>query len=110
MDGGFVQAEWLEIGRLDDIPRRGARTVTVRGEDVAVFRTASDGVFALYDACPHKRGKLSQGIVHGESVTCPLHGWVIGLADGRAREPDEGCARTVPARLDGARVLLRVGA
>ncbi len=109
MDGGYIRAEWIDVGRLDDIPPLGARTVTVRGEDVAVFRTAGDAVFALYDSCPHKRGKLSQGIVHGESVSCPLHGWVIGLVDGRAREPDEGCARTVPVRVDGARVMLRVG-
>lgn len=109
MDGGYLRSEWVDVGLLHEIPPLGARTVTVRGEDVAVFRTASDRVFALHDACPHKRGKLSQGIVHGESVSCPLHGWVIGLADGRAREPDEGCARTVPVRVDGARVMLRVG-
>jgi nitrite reductase (NADH) small subunit len=106
MDGGFSQAAWREIGLLDDIPRLGARIVQLHGEDVAVFRTASDGVFALHDSCPHKQGRLSQGIVHGESVTCPLHNWVIGLADGRAKEPDEGCTRTIPVRLDGRRVLL----
>jgi nitrite reductase (NADH) small subunit len=106
MDGDFSQAAWREIGLLDDIPRLGARIVQLRGEDVAVFRTASDGVFALHDSCPHKQGRLSQGIVHGESVTCPLHNWVIGLADGRAKEPDEGCTRTIPVRLDGRRVLL----
>ncbi len=106
MDGDFTQAAWREIGSVDDIPRLGARIVQLRGEDVAIFRTASDGVFALHDRCPHKQGRLSQGIVHGESVTCPLHNWVIGLADGRAKEPDEGCARTIPVRLDGRRVLL----
>jgi len=106
MDGDFSQAAWREIGSVDDIPRLGARIVRLRGEDVAVFRTASDGVFALHDSCPHKQGRLSQGIVHGESVTCPLHNWVIGLADGRAKEPDEGCTRTIPVRLDGRRVLL----
>ncbi len=74
---------------------------TTPASDIAVFRTADDQVFALHDRCPHKAGKLSQGIVHGESVTCPLHNWVIGLADGQAQEPDEGCARTVPVRLDG---------
>ncbi len=65
-------------------------------------------MFALDDRCPHKAGKLSQGIVHGHSVTCPLHSWVIGLADGRAQAPDEGCTRTIPVRLDGRRILLSV--
>ncbi|MBO0710968.1 MAG: nitrite reductase small subunit NirD [Acetobacteraceae bacterium] len=106
MDDDFGRAVWCEIGSIDDIPCQGARTVRHQGGEIAVFRTASGRVFALHDSCPHKQGKLSQGIVHGQSVTCPLHGWVIHLADGRASEPDEGCARTVPVRLEGRRILL----
>ena len=108
MDGSFA-VEWRDVGSVDDIPRLGARTVASPRGDIAVFRTATDGVFALDDRCPHKAGKLSQGIVHGKSVTCPLHGWVIGLASGEAEAPDEGCVRRVPARLEGRRVLLQVG-
>jgi nitrite reductase (NADH) small subunit len=98
----------IRVGTVDDIPRLGSRVVEMRGGDVAVFRTADDRVFALADRCPHKAGKLSQGIVHGTSVTCPLHNWVIGLDDGRAKDPDEGCVRTVPVRLDGRDILLAV--
>jgi nitrite reductase (NADH) small subunit len=101
---------WRDIGVLDDIPPLRARTIVARDGDIAVFRTSDDRVFALRDACPHKGGKLSQGIVHDGFVTCPLHGWVIGLADGRAREPDEGCARRVAVRLDGARILIAMPA
>jgi nitrite reductase (NADH) small subunit len=108
MDGVFSQA-WRDVGALDDIPRQGARTVATAIGPVAVFRTLDDSVFALEDSCPHKQGKLSQGIVHGHSVTCPLHNWVIGLADGIAAAPDEGCTKTVPVRLEGRRILLAAG-
>jgi nitrite reductase (NADH) small subunit len=101
-----MAALWRDVGELADIPRLRARIVSLRGEAIAIFRTGEDRVFALYDRCPHKAGRLSQGIVHGESVTCPLHGWVIGLADGQARAPDEGCAHRVPVRLEGGRILL----
>jgi nitrite reductase (NADH) small subunit len=85
-------SNWKTICRVDDIPRLGARKVTRKsGGDIAVFRTADDKVFALLDKCPHKGGPLSQGIVFGESVACPLHNWTIGLADGCAHAPDEGC-------------------
>lgn len=100
---------WTDVGALDDIPRLRARVVTTSATDIAVFRTADDQVFALHDRCPHKAGKLSQGIVHGTSVTCPLHNWVIGLADGVAKEPDEGCARTIPVRVVDGRILLAAG-
>ena len=94
---------WVEIGTLDDIPRLGARVVRTPECDIAVFRTRDDEVFALRDACPHRGGPLSQGIVHGRHVTCPLHNWCIGLADGQACSPDEGQTRHYPVEVrDGA--------
>ena len=84
--------DWKPICRLDEIPVLGARRVArAEGLAVAVFRNAEDQVFALLDRCPHKGGPLSQGIVFGESVACPLHNWSIGLCDGVAAAPDEGC-------------------
>ena len=102
-----VREGWTDICALADIPVLGARRVArARGTPVAVFRTAQDRVFALLDRCPHKGGPLSQGIVFGDSVACPLHNWTIALADGSARAPDEGCAIGFRVRIDAGRVLL----
>ncbi len=88
-------SEWKKICLVQDIPVLGSRRVQrVKGMDVAVFRNDQDQVFALLDRCPHKGGPLSQGIVFGTSVACPLHNWTIGLATGCAKEPDEGCTQT----------------
>lgn len=97
---------WLEIGKLEDIPQLGARVVTTADGDIAVFRTADDEVFALKDSCPHKGGPLSQGIVHGKRVACPLHDWKIHLDSGEAVAPDEGCAASFPVRLENGVVFL----
>ena len=97
---------WQDVGMIDDIPRLGARVVVTAAGNIAVFRTADDAIFALDDRCPHKAGPLSQGIVHGARVTCPLHNWVIELATGEAVGPDEGCARTIEVKLEGRRILL----
>jgi nitrite reductase (NADH) small subunit len=99
--------DWQVICRVEDIPVLGARRVArARGMDVAVFRNDRDQVFALLDRCPHKGGPLSQGIVFGASVACPLHNWTIALEDGRARAPDEGCAQRFACRVDDGQVLL----
>jgi nitrite reductase (NADH) small subunit len=83
---------WKEICLLQDIPVLGARRVQRhQGLDVALFRNDADEVFALLDHCPHKGGPLSQGIVFGQHVACPLHNWTIDLCDGQAMEPDRGC-------------------
>ena len=99
--------DWKTICRVDDIPVLGARRVRrVAGADVAVFRTADDRVFALLDRCPHKGGPLSQGIVFGEHVACPLHNWAISLVDGEARAPDIGCATRFAVRVEAGQVSL----
>jgi nitrite reductase (NADH) small subunit len=110
MDGSQDSLLWIDVGALEDVPPLGSRVVRTARGDVAVFRTADDEIFALDDRCPHKGGPLSQGIVHGRSVACPLHNWVIELDSGEAAAPDRGCTRTRPLRVDGGRILLGVEA
>ena len=99
--------DWQVVCRVEDIPVLGARRVArERGVDVAVFRNGEDQVFALLDRCPHKGGPLSQGIVFGTSVACPLHNWTIGLDDGCAKAPDEGCTPRFACKVEGGQVLL----
>jgi nitrite reductase (NADH) small subunit len=102
--------QWTDIGALDRIPRRGARVARTPQGCVAVFRTADDQAFALEDRCPHKGGPLSQGIVHGKSVTCPLHNWVLSLETGQAEGADEGRALAFPLKVEEGRVLIDLSA
>lgn len=105
-----VTQNWVPVGRLDEIPVRGARKVVWGDRTIAIFRTADNSVYAIEDACPHKKGPLSQGIVHGECVTCPLHNWVISLKSGEAQGADEGRVASFATRVDATgSVLLSVG-
>ena len=99
---------WVDVGSVGEIPRLGARVVWHAGEPIAVFRTADDRIFALKDRCPHKGGPLSQGIVHDDHVTCPLHGWIIGLNDGGAVAPDVGCVPRIASRVENGRIRLQL--
>ena len=98
---------WKPICRVDDIPVLGSRRVSrANGPEVALFRAADDHVFALLDRCPHKGGPLSQGIVFGHSVACPLHNWTIALASGEAQAPDHGCTARFAVKVEAGQVLL----
>ena len=55
-----IDSLWIEICPIDSIPLRGCRVVRTRHLQVALFRTASDEVFALENRCPHKGGPLSE--------------------------------------------------
>ena len=97
----------ISVCRLDDIPRLGARRYEAAdGKTIAIFRTDKDQVFAVRDACPHKGGPLSQGIVLGESVSCPLHGWCIDLRRGEACSPDVGAVERYEVEVENGVVKL----
>lgn len=96
---------WIDIGSIDDIPLRGARKIKTALGCVALFRTAADEVFAASDTCPHKGGPLSEGIIHGQSVTCPLHNWVFDLNTGQANGED-GSIATYPVQVQDGRILI----
>lgn len=102
----MVSETWLDIGALEEIPSQGARVLKTAKGCVAVFRAADDHVFALDDRCPHKGGPLSEGIVHGHSVTCPLHNWVFDMNSGVAQGADEGAVTTYAVKVDAGRVLI----
>ena len=101
-----IESEWINVGSISEIPKLGARVIRTEEGDIAIFRTAEDKIFALRDKCPHKGGPLSQGIVHGDRVACPLHDWKISLESGVAVAPDEGCAARFPIRLEGETIFL----
>ena len=102
---------WRYVCKLDDLPVLGARVLErseAEGGNIAVFRNASDVVFALLDKCPHKGGPLSQGIVFGERVACPLHNWSIELKSGEAVAPDAGCTKRFAVKVESSRVFVEL--
>ncbi len=101
-----TEQNWYEVGQVDDIPKLGARVIKTDECNIGIFRTADDEIFALRDECPHKKGPLSQGIVHGKKVTCPLHNWNIALDTGEAVAPDEGCAASYSIKIEGSTVYI----
>lgn len=99
--------DWIKIGLIEDVPSQGSRVVKTESMgDIAIFRTLSNTIYALSNTCPHKGGPLSEGIVHGEKITCPLHNMTFDLATGEATGPDELCAGHYPVKVEDGGIYL----
>lgn len=101
-------SNWKEVVALSDIPVLGSRVFRANEEEIAIFRTRDDAVFAVHNACPHKGGVLSEGIVHGHNVTCPLHNWVINLEDGEAQGADKGATACFDVKIESGKVYINL--
>jgi len=101
-------SEWKEIAKLNDIPVRGARVIKTANGCIGIFRTHKNRVFAIDDACPHKKASLSEGLVHGDAVTCPMHNWVIDLNSGKALGADEGSVKTYKIKVENEIIYLDI--
>lgn len=100
-------SQWLEIAPLEEIPVLGSRVLETESENIAIFRAKEDKIYAIKDQCPHKQGPLSQGIMHGDSVTCPLHNWKISLVSGEALGADEGCTNVYETKVENGIIYLK---
>jgi nitrite reductase (NADH) small subunit len=97
---------WKEICRVEDIPVLGSRRVARdQGIDVAVFRNDANEVFALLDRCPHKGGPFVARHCVRYQRGLPVHNWTIGLCDGQAQAPDEGCTPRFEVKVDNGMVF-----
>lgn len=103
-------SNWITIGKIEDVPKLGSRVVATADGDIAVFRTSDDHIFALRDHCPHQGGPLSQGMVYGHAVACPLHNWSIDLKTGEAIAPDEGCSHSYPVKVENGVITIAASA
>jgi nitrite reductase (NADH) small subunit len=103
-----MSPQWMDATPFDSLTQQGARRLLVGDTPVAIFKTHDGSVYAIIDRCPHKGGPLSQGIVHGHTVACPLHNWSISLETGQALAPDKGCVKTIPVQIESGRVMLDI--
>jgi nitrite reductase (NADH) small subunit len=85
--------KWM-VGHILDIAEKSARVVEIEGHEIAIFRLSDGSIKAIENRCPHKGGKLAEGMVCDTHVYCPLHDWKISLESGIVQAPDEGCAAT----------------
>ena len=99
---------WVKVAPLDEIPVLGARVVRNNMVDIGVFRLEDDRIFAINNSCPHKGGPLSEGIVYGDKIACPLHSWKISLVDGKADEPDVGQTACFNTKVEDGFVYLEL--
>jgi nitrite reductase (NADH) small subunit len=88
------------IAHHSEIEERRARVVQIGNTEIAIFKMTGGKLRAIENLCPHKNGKLSEGLVCDNHVYCPLHDWKINLDNGLVQAPDEGCVNSYRVEIE----------
>lgn len=103
-----LETQLVKVAHVDEIPYQVGKEVSVDNIEIAIFRLSSGKFKAVENRCPHKQGPLSEGIVSGEFVFCPLHDWKIDLTSGDVQKPDDGCVQTYSVEVMNNEVFIRI--
>ena len=77
---------YFKVAKLSEIQPGTVKRIEAGGKQIALFNI--DGTFhAMDDACTHRGGPLSEGILAGAEVTCPWHGAVFDVTTGDVISP-----------------------
>ncbi|MCM3761698.1 nitrite reductase small subunit NirD [Alkalihalobacillus oceani] len=98
----------VKVARLDELTIGLGKKVEIAGEEIALFKQEDQSVHAIQNRCPHKGGPLSEGIVSGEHVFCPLHDWKVNVRDGIVQAPDEGCVKRYEVEIAGEDIYIKL--
>ena len=103
------KTRWVRITQCENIPLREGRSVKTGGREIAIFNLG-DRFLAIDNRCPHKGGPLSEGIVSGTTVVCPLHAGKVHLETGNSAKGSDTlpCLETFRTRVENGVVLLEL--
>jgi nitrite reductase (NADH) small subunit len=104
-----MTTQWVRITHCGNIPLREGRSVRIGSREIAIFNLG-DRFLAVENRCPHKGGPLSEGIVSGSLVVCPLHSWKIDLECGAIKKPADigACVKRFSTRVEDGIVSIEV--
>ncbi|KGP73425.1 nitrite reductase small subunit NirD [Pontibacillus yanchengensis] len=92
----------VKVAQYSEIEPRIGQTIQVMDRKIALFKVTNGKVYAIDNRSPHpKGGVLSEGLVSGEYVFCPVYDWKISLVDGKVQAPDEGQVKTYKVEIEG---------
>jgi nitrite reductase (NADH) small subunit len=95
------------VANYFDLPVRAGYAVNINNIDIALFKITNGKVYGIENLSPHpKGGVLTEGLVSGEYVFCPVYDWKISLVDGKVQAPDEGQVKTYQVEVEEDNVYI----
>ena len=91
---------FVKVAKVNEMPPGTAREFQADGRMIALFNV-NGNFHALDNTCLHRGGPLGQGVLEGECVTCPWHGWQYNVTTGEAVFNEQIKVQTYEVQVEG---------
>jgi nitrite reductase/ring-hydroxylating ferredoxin subunit len=100
-------SSFVKVASLSDLAAGSSTTVEVNGKAVALFNF-NGTIYALDNTCLHRGGPLGEGMLEGDIVTCPWHGWQYKVTTGENLRDSAIKVAAYPVQVEGNDVKVAV--
>jgi NAD(P)H-dependent nitrite reductase small subunit len=98
---------FLKVAKAADVEEGKGLIVWAGNFKVALFR-CEGVIYAIRNQCPHMGGDLGEGLLTGDVVRCPWHGWKFNVKTGKSPEAEMVAVRSFEVKLEGGDVYVAV--
>ena len=75
--------EFVDVASVDEIPNLERLFVSIDGKEIVVININQE-FYAIADICSHDDGPLGEGEIEGNKISCPRHGALFDIRNGKA--------------------------
>ncbi len=100
-------ARLIKAAEVNDLTPGQGKLVQVGGLDIALFNV-NGTYYAMGAVCPHEDGPLHEGVVDGETIICPWHGYDFNVKTGECSLDSELRVTTFVVTSEGNDLFIEV--
>lgn len=99
---------FLRLCTQAELPAAGEAKEFPCGDKIICVANVSGSPTAMDNVCLHRGGPLGQGVIEGNKVVCPWHGWQYDPHTGEASHNPNAKVAVYPLKIVGSDVMIEV--
>jgi nitrite reductase (NADH) small subunit len=104
--GSVPMPEFIKLSTQSELPAEGEAKEFPCGGKVICVANVNGSVTAMDNVCLHRGGPLGQGVIEGNKVVCPWHGWQWDPKTGESVHNPNAKVAVYPLKVESGDVMV----
>jgi nitrite reductase (NADH) small subunit len=99
---------FIKLAAQSDLPPEGEAKEFAAGDRVICVANVNGAISAMDNVCLHRGGPLGQGVIEGDKLVCPWHGWQYDPKTGQAVHNPNASVAVYPIKVENGEVTVEL--